>query len=154
MSNPEEDNQEPFPEMLIISNIIDRICAYLTENPGGIRLAITVDLKTKNEKEISENYAVSASPINAETDEEYNQISDDCIQMITEEFSALYPQEVTPLKIPIQDVDSIEDLPEHARKHLEMLGHAKYAEREKEPEPEKEEKPSPGSTFMRFDERA
>jgi|GEM_PF-6272219 hypothetical protein len=146
---PEDYEGEPFPEMLAISNIIDRLCGYIIKNQTGVKISVAIDLQADG-KSVAQSYVLTAIPHEHNDEERFNKEHKDCTDIVKEEFQALYPNASTDLQIPIQKDMSPKD---PTRKVADQLQSAKKKMRNANDIPGPEN-PKPGNTFMGFDSYA
>lgn len=142
---------EPFPEMLAISNIIDRLCGYIIKQQTGVKISIAIDLLADGHS-VSQNYMVTAIPHEDDDEEKFDKVHKECTQIVKEEFQALYPDApVVDAQIPIQSEYPPDD--NFLKRVADQLNAAKKKIRDANDIPPPE-KPKPGNTFMGFDTHA
>lgn len=135
---PSYDN-EPFPEMLAVANIIDRVRDYISKHNKQIRMSLVMDFSSTNEG-VAQNFIITAVPVNEPSDEEFSRVHKDCMAIIREEFEALSPDAIATITTPVASDVKMGDIDEELNKKFEEFKKL-----------EEDDKQKPGSTFMGFD---
>jgi len=143
----DQDNDLPFPEMLALSNCIDRLSEYAMKTAHAIRISVSMELKPNGNK-VSQQFVILTSPTNIEDEKLFDKVHKECTQIVKEEFENVYP-ELESMVVPLVN-GSTPDLKNLPKPKTAIKSTADKSKKDIPSLPGPEQK-KPGNLFMDFD---